>query len=1105
MLLNPSKVFYAMSDKNQLMRVGLILVFLLVSGPLSFVHAQVQEEVLECQPQELSFGVNNAFLRAMTDDLSQPSESWLLYMPTICGQTESALREALPFQIKTIEQPIQIQGSFIIDLTESNNLRHQLNSIDFVERWSIIEEHTNIPRFIPNDPSFSSQWHLLNTGQGSGTVGEDANVTGAWNSATGNGVLISVVDDGVDHQHSDLSPNYLTSIDYDYCGNDGDPTPTSNDGHGTAAAGVAAAKGNDNNGVTGAALDADLIGLRLIACSNTDQDEADAIGHRRDIVGISSNSWGPSDNGRTLKGPEPLLQASLEENVYLGRGGLGTITTLAGGNGRSNGDNSNYDGYANTRFTIGVAAIADSGYQSYYSEDGANILVAAHSNGGSQGITTTDIRGSGGYTSSDIYNNFGGTSSATPLTSGVIALMLDANPALTYRDVQHVLVHSARTNDASDADWSVNGAGHDFNHKYGHGALDAGLAVHIAANWTNVGPELNWTSGEKSISKAIPDNTANGLSDSILVDAGLLVETVEIRFDADHTYRGDIEVSLTSPDGTVSRLSEKHTDNNNNYNEWVFSSVLHWDESSDGTWTIEVNDNQNGGTGTWNHWELLIHGAEEVIDTDNDGLPDEDETNIHNTDPLDSDTDNDNLPDGFEIFNSSTNPTDDDTDDDLLLDGQEVLVFLTNPLQSDTDSDGLNDGTEVLVTNSNPLVYDADEDADGWYWFQDCNDTNPLIKPMVIELLDGVDNNCVDGIDEGFAQLDSDNDRLSDWAEFHVQNTDWLDADSDDDGLEDGDEVQIYFSDPTTYDPDEDQDGYYWFQDCDDVNPDRNPGLDEWLNGIDDDCDEAIDEDFIGLDRDRDGLLDLDEFILYGTDWLDADTDDDGLQDGYEFFINTNPLFADLDNDGDGVRWFNDCDDNDSNISPYKTEIRNGIDDNCNNEIDEGIEPLAPKILIVSIDYSQQAIEQPIQITTYANQDTLEIIYEFEPGLGIEIQQNKAIVTSVNQGTFGGSVCAIADLTIDCQLFTFTFLEVEENVVEPSEKPDPKQSASYLSQVSQHFLFIAIGTVILLAIVAIGWKREKAVQQWQPIHSEYVENVPAAPDLSMLNNGFDNR
>jgi len=1087
------------------MRAGLILVFLLVSGPLSFVQAEAKDEVFECQPEELSFGVNNAFVRAMTDGSSQQSEEWLLYMPTMCGQSESHIRGALPFPIKAIEQPIQIEGSFIIEIAEPENLRNQLNSIDVVKRWSAIHEHTNIPRFIPNDPSFSSQWHLLNTGQGSGTVGEDANVTGAWNTATGNGVLISVVDDGVDHQHPDLSPNYLTSIDYDYCGNDGDPTPTSNDGHGTAAAGVAGAKGNNNNGVTGAALDADLIGLRLIACSNTDQDEADAIGHRRDIVGVSSNSWGPSDNGRTLKGPEPLLQASLEDNVYLGRGGLGTITTLAGGNGRSNGDNSNYDGYANTRFTIGVAAITDSGEQSYYSEDGANILVAAHSNGGSQGITTTDIRGSGGYTSSDIYNNFGGTSSATPLVSGVVALMLDANPGLTYRDVQHILVHSARTNDASDNDWSVNGAGHDFNHKYGHGALDAGLAVHIATNWTNVNPELNWTSGEKSISQTIPDNTANGLSDTVLVEAGLLVETVEVRFDADHTYRGDIEVSLTSPDGTISRLSERHSDNNNNYNEWVFSSVLHWDESSDGTWTINVNDVQNGGTGTWNHWELLIHGAEEVIDTDNDGLPDEDEENIHNTDPLDSDTDNDNLPDGFEIFNSSTDPTDDDTDDDLLLDGQEVLIFLTNPLQGDTDFDGLNDGVEVLVTNSNPLVYDVDEDSDGWYWFQDCNDTNPLIKPMVAELLDGVDNNCVDGIDEGFAQLDSDNDRLSDWAEFHVQNTDWNDADTDDDGLEDGDEVQIYFSDPTTYDPDEDLDGYYWFQDCDDLNPDRSPGLDEWLNGIDDDCDESVDEDFIGLDRDMDGLLDLDEFNIFNTDWMDADTDNDGLQDGYELFIDTNPLFADLDNDGDGVRWFDDCDDNDSNISPFKIEQRNGLDDNCNGEIDEGIEPLDPEILIVSISNTEQNIDEPIQIITYANQDTLEIIYEFESGLTIETQQNRATVYSNNPGIFGGSVCAIADFSIDCQSFTLTFVEVKEVESEPITEQESRQSATYASQVSQHFLMICIATGILLAIVGLGWKRNEKSPPWQPVQSQLPQNIPSAPDLSLLTRGFDNR
>ena len=75
---------------------------------------------------------------------------------------------------------------------------------------------------------------------------------------------------------------------------------------------------------------------------------------------------------------------------------------------------------------------------------------------------------------------------------------------------------------------------------------------------------------------------------------------------------------------------------------------------------------------------------------------------------------------------------------------------MTNPLQEDTDSDGLTDGKEVLVTFSNPLVFDADSDSDGWYWFQDCTDTNPNIKPFQPELLDGIDNNCDNGIDDGF-------------------------------------------------------------------------------------------------------------------------------------------------------------------------------------------------------------------------------------------------------------------------------------------------------------------------------------------------------------------
>ena len=194
---------------------------------------------------------------------------------------------------------------------------------------------------IPNDTKFSQQRHLRNTGQGGGTSGEDVNITGSWNSYDGTGVLIAIVDDGLDTDHDDLSPNYQNSMDYDYCGNDGNPNPSSWDAHGTAAAGVAAAYGNDNYGVAGAAMDADLIGLKLIACSLTDSRESNALLHQKGNVDIYSNSWGPSDNGNTVEAPGPLMTAAFEEQAYEGRFGLGGIITFAGGNGGDNDDDSN--------------------------------------------------------------------------------------------------------------------------------------------------------------------------------------------------------------------------------------------------------------------------------------------------------------------------------------------------------------------------------------------------------------------------------------------------------------------------------------------------------------------------------------------------------------------------------------------------------------------------------------------------------------------------------------------------------------------------------------------------------------------------------------------
>jgi subtilisin-like proprotein convertase family protein len=478
-------------------------------------------------------------------------------------------------------------------------------------------------RFIPNDPQFASQWHLRNTGQNGGTVGVDTKVTGVWDSYRGGGVTIGIVDDGLQHTHPDLQPNYSAALSWDFNKNDNNPTPDDPDWdmHGTSVAGVAAGRGNNGLGISGAAPEATLAGIRLIAGSVTDLTEATALRHQPNAIDIYSNSWGPADFG-DQDGPGPLTRAALADGARTGRGGRGSIYVWAGGNGLDFGDNVNYDGYANSRFTIAVAAIDDCGRQANYSERGAPLLVAAHSSSEfRQGITTTDNVGMGGYNwtagsaidddpNSDLNytSTFGGTSSATPLVSGVIALMLDANPNLSARDVQHILVRTAARNDATDAGWATNGGGLHVNHKYGFGAVDAAAAVAAAEHWRGVGDEVSIVSPTKSVNRAIADNNAIGVTDSITITQDIVIEWVEVQFNATHTFRGDLAIELTSPDGTKSVLSEAHGDAGDNYN-WLFTSARHWDETSAGTWTLKVADLDPGATGTWQSWSLNFHGT----------------------------------------------------------------------------------------------------------------------------------------------------------------------------------------------------------------------------------------------------------------------------------------------------------------------------------------------------------------------------------------------------------------------------------------------------------------------------------------------------------------
>ena len=477
-------------------------------------------------------------------------------------------------------------------------------------------------KIIPSDPLFPSQWHLLNTGPPqvtNGTAGNDVNIVDAWDVVTGSGVNLLITDDGLEESHPDLAANVRADLSYDYYSNDDNPAPGPSDFHGTAVAGVAGAVANNTPtpiGVVGSAFDASLIGVRLVAGPTTDSQEASAMQHlvsapEANRAWINSNSWGPADSGSALETFGPLMRAAVEAGVQSGRGGLGVIYVWAAGNGRDMYDNVNFDGMASSRYTIAVGASGANGIYSWYSEPGASMLVNCPSSDDYNGITTTDRVGTVGYSSGDYTSAFGGTSSATPLAAGIIALMLERNPNLTWRDVQHILVDTAFKNDPSDPGWAQNGSGRLFNHSYGFGRIDAEAAVNAAATWTNV-PALNPPlTASLTTPEAIPDNNPTGITQVLNISSAgeIFTEHVEVTVDITHTYRGDLAIILTSPSGMQSYIATpRDFDSGYNFSNWTFTSVAHWGEDPDGTWTLNVIDTWQQDTGTLNSWTLQIHG-----------------------------------------------------------------------------------------------------------------------------------------------------------------------------------------------------------------------------------------------------------------------------------------------------------------------------------------------------------------------------------------------------------------------------------------------------------------------------------------------------------------
>ena len=313
--------------------------------------------------------------------------------------------------------------------------------------------------------------------------------------------------------------------------------------------------------------------------------------------------------------------------------------------------------------------------------------------------------------------------------------------------------------------------------------------------------------------------------------------------------------------------------------------------------------------------EIFVDGTnpldydDELRDSDHDGLLDEVEIEVHGTDPFNHDSDYDGLTDGDELLVYLTDPLDSDSDDDGLEDGKEVKELDTDPLDEDSDNGGVIDGIEVEVDLTDPLngsddrLDEQDDDGDGL--------TNSE------EILYGTDRDNPDSDGDGLsdgdevhiystdpAQADSDGDLLDDRDEIMNWSTDPTHPDTDRDGLDDGEEIHTYNTNATREDTD--ADGLLDGEEINELNTDPlvkdtdeggiSDGVEVLVDGTNP-LNGSDDLDPTG-DRDGDGLTNGEEQVL-GTDPDNPDSDDDGLGDGLEVnILGTDPLDNDSDNDG---------------------------------------------------------------------------------------------------------------------------------------------------------------------------------------------------------------
>ncbi|XP_053558467.1 proprotein convertase subtilisin/kexin type 5 isoform X2 [Bombina bombina] len=482
-------------------------------------------------------------------------------------------------------------------------------------------KQTNTQSTYFNDPKWPSMWYM-HCNDNAHHCQSDMNIVGAWKRGyTGKNVVVTILDDGIERNHPDLMQNYDAQASTDINGNDFDPMPrydASNENkHGTRCAGEVAATANNSHCTVGIAFNAKIGGVRMLDGDVTDMVEAKSLSLNPQHVHIYSASWGPDDDGKTVDGPASLAREAFENGIRTGRRGYGSVYVWASGNGGRSRDHCSCDGYTNSIYTISISSTTESGKKPWYLEECASTLATTYSSGESydRKVITTDLR-------QRCTDSHTGTSASAPMAAGIIALALEANPFLTWRDVQHIIVRTSRQGHLNAPDWKTNAAGHKVSHLYGFGLMDAEAMVIEAEKWTTVPAQhICVENTDRQIRTIRPDNVvrsiykATGCADNSNHHV-IYLEHVVVRITITHPRRGDLAIYLTSPSGTRSQLLANRLFDHSmeGFKNWEFMTTHCWGEKASGDWILEIHDTpsqlRNFKTpGKLKEWSLVLYGT----------------------------------------------------------------------------------------------------------------------------------------------------------------------------------------------------------------------------------------------------------------------------------------------------------------------------------------------------------------------------------------------------------------------------------------------------------------------------------------------------------------